>query len=176
MKATDISRKQVKEIKKLYFEAFPKIERKPFWLMMLNNKRKKLNILYLEEDEKFIGLAVVADYSDKVLLLYFAINSEIRDKGYGSKALQLLLEKYSSKYFYLEIESTLEKCDDLNNRLRRKAFYIKNGLNVTNLVVNLYGTNMEVLSNGASIGYEEYIKPYEKNFGKGIRKKIYEIR
>lgn len=175
MKAIEVKGRYVKSVKKLYLSAFPKCERKPFWLMMLNHKRGKMKILYIEDNMEFAGLAVMAEYDDRALLLYFAIAPDKRDKGYGSKALQMLIKIYKNKKFYLEIESTCVKCDDIANRLRRKSFYYKNGLSNAGLTVDLFGTEMEVLSNGYTMDYDKYIEPYEKNFGKWIRRKIVEV-
>lgn len=175
MQFTEVRRNQIREVKALYTTAFPKIERKPFWLMMLNHKRGRMKILYIEDNNEFVGLAVMAEYKDKALLLYFAIAPSKRDKGYGSKALKMLMKGYEDKKFYLEIESTKKDCKDIETRLRRKSFYNKNGMSEIGLNVDLFGTEMEVLSNGAVFNYDEYIKPYEKNFGKWIRRKIREV-
>ena len=175
MQFTEVKKNQIKKIKALYTSAFPKIERKPFWLMMLNHKRGRLKILYIEDNNEFAGLAVTAEHNDRALLLYFAIAPDKRDKGYGSKALQMLMKLYEKKKFYLEIESTKKECNDIEIRLKRKSFYYKNGMREVGLNVNLFGTEMEVLSSGASLDYDEYIEPYEKNFGKWIRCKIVKI-
>ncbi len=176
MEFKEASKNHIKEIKALYTTAFPKIERKPFWLMMLNHKRGRMKILYIEDSNEFAGLAVMAEYDDRALLLYFAINPSKRDRGYGSMALQMLMKRYENKKFYLEIESTKKECEDIETRLRRKSFYNKNGMYEIGLNVDLFGTEMEVLSNGAVLDYDEYIKPYEKNFGRWIRRKIREVK
>ncbi|MDO4300412.1 MAG: GNAT family N-acetyltransferase [Clostridia bacterium] len=176
MEAIEVRGRYVREIKKLYISAFPKVERKPFWLMMLNQKRGKMKIFYLSDNNEFAGLAVMAEHNDRALLLYFAIAENKRDCGYGSKALKMLMKRYEKKRFYLEIESTKKECENKEIRLRRKSFYIKNGMAETGLNVNLFGVEMEVLSNGALLGYDEYIEPYEKNFGKWIRRKIREVK
>lgn len=175
MEAIEVRGRYVREIKNLYISAFPKVERKPFWLMMLNQKRGKMKIFYLRDNNEFAGLAVMAEYNDRALLLYFAIAENKRSCGYGSKALKMLMKRYEKKRFYLEIESTKKECGNKEIRLRRKSFYMKNGMVETGLNVNLFGVEMEVLSNGAFLDYDEYIEPYEKNFGKWIRRKIVKI-
>lgn len=175
MKFTEVKRNHIRAVKELYITAFPKIERKPFWLMMLNQKRGKMKIFCIEDNNEFVGLAVMAEYADKALLLYFAIQGDKRGRSYGSKALHMLMKHYKGKCFYLEIESTEKECDNKEIRLKRKSFYKKNGMVETGLNVNLFGVEMEVLSNGPSLNYAEYIKPYENNFGKWIRRKIVKI-
>ncbi len=175
MEFKEVKRNHIKEVKALYTTSFPKIERKPFWLMMLNHKRERMKIFYIEDSNEFAGMAVMAEYADKALLLYFAINPNKRGNGYGSKALQMLMKRYENKKFYLEIESTKKECKDIETRLKRKRFYNKNGMYEMGLNVDLFGTEMEVLSNGAIFDYDEYIEPYERNFGRWIRRKIIKI-
>ena len=75
IKATDEKRLQL--IEKLYMSAFPKVERKPFQLILQKQKEGTMELLSIEEDHKFLGLAIFAHDKDIALLDYFAISEEI---------------------------------------------------------------------------------------------------
>ncbi len=167
--------KDIHRVKRLYNEAFPKCERMPFWLMLAYSFKGKLDMLSITKDGGFAGFAVMLVCGDKALLLYYAIEKSMRSKGLGSKALGIMTENCKNHTFYLEIESTKTDCPDLEKRLKRKQFYQRNGLSETGLEVCLFGTDMEVLSKGKSLDYEEYIMPYEKTFGRRVREKITKI-
>ncbi len=167
--------KDIQRVKKLYNEAFPKCERMPFWLMLKDSIGGKLDMLSIIQNGSFAGFAVMLVCGDKALLLYYAVEGRMRGKGLGSEALGILTRRYRDRIFYLEIESTKADCPDLEKRLKRKRFYQRNGLSETGLEVCLFGTDMEVLSRGKSLDYEEYILPYEKAFGKRMREKITKI-
>ncbi len=167
--------KDIHRVKKLYNEAFPKCERMPFWLMIADSFKGKLDILSIIQNRSFTGFAVMLVCGDKALLLYYAIEKSMRGRGLGSEALGIMTERYKNHTFYLEIESTKTDCPDLEKRLKRKQFYQRNGLSETGLEVCLFGTDMEVLSKGKRLGYKEYIMPYEKTFGKRVREKITKI-
>ena len=104
IKATD--RLRLNTIEKLYLEAFPKSERKPFDLMLRKQTEGKMEILSIEEENAFLGLAILAFDKDIVLLDYFAISPDFRGQGVGSRAIQALQKIYRGKRFVLEIETT----------------------------------------------------------------------
>lgn len=153
--------KQLSDIEKLYLEAFPKAERKPFAVIKKLCKLGKSEMLCLESDNgDFVGLAITVLYEDLVLLDYFAISPEGRGKGTGSEALRLLKEKYVGKRFFLEIESTLDSQNCPEERTRRKIFYLRSGMSVMPFEVDLFGVHMEILTNGCTVTYEDYHNVY----------------
>ena len=69
-------------------------------------------------------------YKDIVLLDYFAVDDNQRNNGAGSSALRMLLERYLGKRFLLEIEAPDIPSENTPERIRRKAFYLRNGMTV----------------------------------------------
>ncbi len=150
----------------LYKEAFPKSERKPFPLMLKKREEGVMELQALEDAQgEFCGLAITILYQDMVLLDYFAIVSKKRGQGTGSEAFALLRHKYAQKRFFLEIERTDVEAENILQRQKRKAFYLRNGLTETALYVELFGVEMEVLSDSCKICYEEYKRLYLDTFG-----------
>ncbi len=164
------------KIKKLYKHAFPKWERKPFWLMLKKQKIGITDIFYLEKNNKFCGLASTILYKNIVLLAYFAIDESMRGLGYGSEALLELQKYYKDKDFILEIESTKIPSENYNERIRRKNFYKRNGITETGIGVNLFGVEMEVLSRGTDLTYDRYFEIYKNYIGKNAYKYVSEIK
>lgn len=122
-----------------------------------------------DEKQQFAGLAIFVFYEDLALLDYFAIADEKRGAGIGSKALKLLQNYYEGKRFFLEIEDVKVPSDNLEERIRRKAFYIRNGMQAMPIIVDLFGVVMEVLTYECTITAEEYMRLYKGVFD---RKKI----
>ena len=91
------------DIVRLYKEAFPRSERKPFSLMERRERFGHMEILSIEE-EGFLGLAITVLHEDLVLLDYFAISSGARGQGAGGRALSLLKKRYAGRRLFLEIE------------------------------------------------------------------------
>ena len=175
MKLVIADKKRLAKVKELYISAFPRVEQKPFPILRFNQKRGITNIFSIEDNDEFCGLAMTIEYKDRVLLIYFAIVEDKRGTGIGTKALQLLLEKYKDKRFYLEIESTKVPCGNFEARKKRKRFYLKNGLTELDFGVNLFSVDMEIMTNGKSLSFEEYKELYLKGFSRLISHKIKRI-
>ena len=170
VKATD--EKRLKYIEELYLRAFPAAERKPFWLMLQKQIEGTMEILSIEDENTFLGLAIFAFDKDLALLDYFAISEELRSQGIGSKALKALQKIYDGKRFILEIETTKKTCKDLEMREHRKAFYLRNGLRTINFDVILFGVEMEILANCEELTFEEYLDIYVNACGLKYANKI----
>lgn len=154
------------QIEKLYREAFPAQERKPFQLILEKREEGITEIQSIEgESGRFYGLAITILYRDMVLLDYFAILPEQRGNGIGSQAFALLRSKYAGKRFFLEIEHTGVEAENALIRQKRKEFYLRNGMKESLLFVRLFGVEMEVLVDQCGICYEEYKRLYTDTFG-----------
>jgi len=165
------TREQLKWMKQVYLRSFPKIERKPFWLMKRKQKQGIYEMLVVC-DEKPLGFAITVQHKDLVLLDYFAIAPEEQNKGIGSKTLELLGNRYEGRRFFLEIELLDEKADNSEQRAKRKAFYLRNGMKETGIKADVAGTGMEVLAKDCKLCYEEYKGLYDFALGKGLSKRI----
>ena len=82
--------RELRKIKKIYLEAFPKSERKPFRLMKQKAAEGIMEFLSIRERGKLTGLAITVLYKDMVLLDYFAIEKSFRGQNLGTEALALL--------------------------------------------------------------------------------------
>lgn len=132
-----------------------------------------MEILAAENNHKdFTGLAITARHRDLVMLDYFAIPPCHRQGGVGSKVFRMLKERYAGQRFFLEIESTLVKAENAEQRKRRKAFYLKNGMVDMPFTVDAFGVEMEILADGCSLEFEEYRDLYHSLFGASAHGRI----
>ncbi len=72
------------EIKEIYLEAFPKRERKPYFVLRYSVRRKKAVIMTAAEGNRLLGFAVLIPYKDMVMVDYLAVSDKIRSRGTGS--------------------------------------------------------------------------------------------
>ena len=75
----------IKDLKKLYKEAFPKNEQVPFWLLKRLSKKENVEFYGIYEESKFAGLVYNVIYKDIVFIFYLAIGKNARGNGYGAK-------------------------------------------------------------------------------------------
>ena len=123
----------------LYDKAFPEQEKKPLQVM------EQLAADLIDEEQ------------NRALLDYYAIAPEKRNGGYGSKGLEVLLERFKNYKYIFEIETQDEKAENAEERKRRKAFYLRNGLKETGLFVNVYDTDFELLTPDGELTFWEYV-------------------
>ena len=167
--------REFREMKRIYLEAFPKIERKPFTMMKKKARQGTMEMLSVLDDGRLIGLAVTVLYKDLVLLDYFAIAEDCRGRGRGSEALRLVKERYQDKRLILEIELPKGNLRKRHECIRRKRFYLKNGMQETGIRAMVFCVPMEVLTAGSGMTYREYHKIYENTIGIFFAKRVSEL-
>ena len=140
----------------LYEATFPRAERKPVSSLEKTFSEGKNKILAITEGEDFVGLAVVMTDGRLNLLDYLAIDPAKRDRGYGGYALRHLLREYADRPLVVEIERPEEGAADNAQRLRRRAFYLANGMEGSGVCVRLFHVDYELLCANGKVGYEEY--------------------
>lgn len=55
---------EYKQIKQLYFSAFPSEERAPFYLMIKRTKRENVDFLAIYCEKKWVGMIYIINYLD----------------------------------------------------------------------------------------------------------------
>ena len=153
-------------LRMLYKKAFPREERKPFSIIMNMKKRGKTDVWYFEDNGIFLGLATTINGEDKVLIDYFAVAESKRGHGNGGRMLKALIEYYSPRGVFLEIEIPYEDSKNYSERVRRKEFYLRAGLTEMGTKAKLFGVDMELLGTGFSMTFDEYRAFYLENYGK----------
>lgn len=168
-----VEKEDLLKIKDLYEQAFPAEERKDFSLIIKKQEQGVLeNLMILGDQDEFAGLAITISYDDMTLLDYFAIAPEYRGAGNGTKALALLKERYKGKKFILEIENPNIEAENKEQRIRRKVFYKRNGMNYIPFLVRIAGVEMEVLTVLPGLKYEQYSKIYEYGYSPEIERYV----
>lgn len=146
------------KVRRLYLSAFPKIERHPVMELFSASARGRAEFLNFTDGGKFIGLAYMIVRGSVAFLLYFAVDDSKRNKGYGSAILGTIRERYDGKDVVLLIESLHEKCDNMDIRIRRKDFYLRNGFHDTGLIQSSCGgeANYDILNTREQFSREAY--------------------
>lgn len=148
------------KIYSLYRRAFPREERKPFRAILDIHRSGRGDVWYCSSGSGFAGFASTVTDDKLVLVDYLAVAPAKRDGGIGSGILSALKEHYTGKHLFLEIESVWEDVPDRDARLRRKAFYLRNGFTPMNLMIWLFGVKMEVLGVDCKFDFDEYLRFY----------------
>lgn len=119
-----------KEIYLEYKKLFPESERKSYRILEKTFNDGILKIIKIMDGDALVGfiLANIIDECEYFQVDYLAILEKFQDKGYGTKAIELLKE-YAKSYkgIFIEVEKLGLGIDEAENiqRKRRIEFYEK---------------------------------------------------
>lgn len=144
-----------KDVKQIYFEAFPHTERMPFWMMVAMSKLWNTQFLSFYDDNNLFGFAYFAVNKKLVFVMFIAVDKNLRSKGYGSAILREIKDKYPNRKIIISIEPCYDDADDIEIRKRRKAFYLNNGFSESGYMIKLNGVIQEIIiTNGEFVKKE----------------------
>jgi GNAT superfamily N-acetyltransferase len=135
-------------LRRLYETAFPEGEQIPYDELVQLLDIMDIDYTAYYEGEMLVGLTMVLRLSRYNWGWYFAVREELRGKGYGQGILTAVLEKYrSERPFIMDIESP-DQTDAPNpeQRRRRHAFYLRNGMKDTGAYRTYKGITFTILS------------------------------
>ncbi|MFR8089263.1 MAG: GNAT family N-acetyltransferase [Lachnospirales bacterium] len=155
-----------KEIKEIYFEAFPKSERKPFFAIRHSVKKGKAQLLTAVENGILQGFMMVIPYKDMIMVDYLAVSGKIRSRGTGSKILQEVCRRFPDKKIVLLIERLDDSAENKEQRIARRKFYFKNGFTSSDIYITGHSGNMEILNFGGTVSLQEYMDLQRYTLGK----------
>ncbi|MBQ4157828.1 MAG: hypothetical protein IJD86_06770, partial [Clostridia bacterium] len=95
-----------------------------------------------------------------------------RGRGIGSKGLKALFNAYPDQGVLVEIESAFEEGRDREERLKRKQFYLNNGMKPLHVMMIVFGVKMELLSVRCHMKFQEYHDFYRINYSEYAAKHI----
>ena len=153
-KVTDQSQ-ELGLVQRLYERAFPFNERKPLG-PLLRDKTGRSQVLSFFDGEVFCGFACLLNDEDITHIIYFAIDEDLRGKGYGSLALELTERQFPQNRFIVDIEADDPSAGNEFQRQKRRAFYLKNGYVPSEVRYRWQDENYEVLVRGGDFRKEEF--------------------
>lgn len=144
-------------IMEIYERLFPPAEKIPHEILLHTAQQDFAQLKVYKEGETICGFSFIVKDENLTYLWFLAVNDSIQSKGYGSKILQLLKEEHSDKPFVLSIEDPSEEgAENTSQRMRRQAFYEKNGFVVTG--VRLISSETKFLVMGTTKDIESVFK------------------
>ena len=150
------------KIKNLYHTAFPKEELLPWWVVRLLTAQKCVNLTGYYKEETFAGFTFTATAGDILFVLFFAVEDNSRGKGLGSEILQYMKEHNPGKTVVLNVEPLEETAENNDQRIRRMAFYRKNGFYDTGYNIREVGGTFRVLATAPELDIAAYGKVFRK--------------
>ena len=137
------------ELRRLYETAFPVEEQIPYddIIHLLDAMDIDYSVYY--DGEMLVGLTMVLCLPKYNWGWYFAVREELRGKGIGQEILTAILDKYrGERPFIMDIESPYQPdAPNPEQRRRRHAFYLRNGMKDTMTSRTWDGITFTILTN-----------------------------
>ncbi|MGM0167087.1 hypothetical protein IGI39_002067 [Enterococcus sp. AZ135] len=155
--------KKLSEIESIYLNSFPKEEQHPFKWLVKMAEHGKGHFAGLSCENRLVGMTYFTVTQDIVYIFYFAIDPSIRSKGCGQKMMLALQHQYAHHNFMLLIEEIIDGVENMEERIRRKKFYLQNGFESKNDTVEVLGSRFELLhltKGNSSLKDYQQIKQY----------------
>jgi len=131
--AVEDNSKEYQDFISLYYTAFPPDELIPedYFQKCIHLNGASVTAYY--SGEIFVGFTYVIDTEQFLFLYFFAVNPELRSRGFGSEIIRNhLMKKYPGKPIVLNAEAPDDTTEDNTSRLRRIAFYERLGFSQMN--------------------------------------------
>ena len=153
-------------LQQLYHSAFPKEEQMPWWLLRLISLRRDMGVYGFYADAQLRGLTVSVATEEVLFILFLAVSEDCRGQGWGSAILKKLKEDYPGRTIVLNVELLDPEAENYDQRLRRMAFYKKNGFFDTGFDIDEVGGTFRVLGTAPKLDVAAYLRVFAKlSFG-----------
>ena len=138
-----------RELERLYETAFPVQEQIPYDHIIHLLDAMDIDYTAYYDGELLVGLTMVLNLPKYNWGWYFAVRDELRGKGIGQGILSAVLNKYRGKLpFIMDIESPYQiDAPNPEQRKRRHAFYLRNGMKDTHTSRTWDGITFTILTN-----------------------------
>ena len=137
------------ELRRLYETSFPLQEQIPYDDLIHLLDAMDIDYTAYYDDEILAGLTMVLRLPRYNWGWYFAVPEDLRGKGIGQTILNAVLDKYrEERPFIMDIESPLQlDAPNPEQRKRRHAFYLRNGMKDTGTSRTWDGLTFTILTN-----------------------------
>lgn len=159
------------QVKALYESAFPANERIPM-KQLLDNKIQREFFAFVDTID---GTPTFCGFSNSITrgtitnIVYFAVEPELRSRGYGSEILKTIREQHPETRLVvdIEVEENSKDAEELERRNRRRDFYLRNGFDAAPVEYHWQGEHYRLLTAGGTVTEKEF-----RDFWKEVLKDI----
>lgn len=143
------------KVKEIYERSFPPEEQIPFPELLASAQMDEVSFLAWIDPSlpagedgatHVVALTFSFAFHDLFYLGLLAVDGRTRSAGYGSRILTHFRERYGNVPQLLEIEPVVREAANYQQRVRRLAFYERNGFTVTNMITHEADQTYRVLT------------------------------
>lgn len=163
---------ELSQIKELYISAFPENERRSL-MPLMQDKTGHGEVFAFYDGTVFCGFACLLTSKNISHIIYLAILESLRGKGYGSAVLAAIAGLKPDKKIIVDIEAANKHVENIEQRCKRKQFYLHNGFRETEVKYHWRYESYEILSIGGSIAQKDFGTFWEEVYSSSEALTIY---
>lgn len=156
--------KQWFRIRMLHFTTFTGHERKALTILRSRQELGKVDVWYFEENDKFVGYAIVTPGKDKVLINYLVVANGMRRQSKSGVMMKILKYEYSGRGIFAEVDILNEYSYHRSEREQRKQFFLKHGMKELGVQANISGADVELVGMDCEMTFEDYFRFYAETY------------
>ncbi len=165
--------KDFNKIEDLAKEAFPPSEYVPPKAFLKATEMQEVDFWAFFDEDLFVGYVVIRHKMDFAYLFFLAVQSDLRNKGYGTQILKLLEQFYPDAVQIVDFEMIDPESPNNDMRIRRKNFYLRNGYKEINLFYYFNNENFEIMSKTTPFDYDKFHEMMSSFIGMGFNPKFF---
>lgn len=148
------------KVQEIYERSFPPEEQIPLPELLESAELDEVSFVAWVDDslpagktgaDNVVALTFSFAFHDLFYLGFLAVDGRTRSAGYGSRILTHFRERYGDVPQLLEIEPVVREAGNYQQRVRRLAFYERNGFTVTNMLTHEADQTYRVLARGGIV-------------------------
>lgn len=144
-----------RDVRSLYLSAFPPNERQPYPLLWLFSQQPAIRLTAYYDAGHFAGFSYVVETEAVTFVFLLAVAADQRSQGYGSQILAEIATTSPGKVQLLCIEPMDPAADNYDQRLKRLAFYERNGYRRQYRYFYEQAETYEILATAGEIDYDQ---------------------
>ncbi len=145
-------------VKELQMTAFPPEESFSMEEILRLSKSDHIEYKSFWKGEQLCGIIFYNVGETMLYLFYLAVPVKVRSKGYGAELIKWLMKMYSDKSIVGNIESLGFNAENEGQRIRRFAFYERNGFHKEPFRLIDDSGFYDIISTGSAFDEKEYMR------------------
>ena len=144
-----------KKVQELYNKSVPPHEKAYFYPLWWKRKRSNISFVNIYDEDKWVGFVFYSLYKDLVYVWFFATYDTLHSRDYDSAMFDEIKGLYPNHRIVVSIEAENENADNVEQSIKEKQFYEKNGFRETGYFVKRKTDSFELMLIGKSFHIEE---------------------
>lgn len=119
-------------------------------------KMQNTRFLAFYEEALLCGFVYMAVAGNIVFVMFFAVEESLRCRGYGGRILAEIQAQHPAQKLSFPLKNVIGDVPDLEKRLRRKSFYLRNGFQETGFRIELEKQEQEIIIKNGTFDSREF--------------------